>query len=51
MKRILGFVLAMVMVLALVGCTDSQEPFNVERDTEALLNGGRFRKNWRRWNR
>lgn len=42
MKRILGFVLAMVMVLALVGCTDSQEPFNVERDTEALLNGGAF---------
>lgn len=42
MKRIFGFVLAAAMVFALVGCTDSKEPFNVERDTEALLDGGAF---------
>lgn len=45
MKRILSFILAAVMVLALVGCTDSKEPFNVERDTEALLEGGAFSEN------
>lgn len=42
MKRIFSFALAIVLVLALVGCGDSKEPFNVEQDTEALLAGGAF---------
>lgn len=45
MKRIFGLVLAAAMVFALVGCTDSKEPFDVERDTQALLDGGAFSEN------
>lgn len=42
MKRIFGFAMAAVMLFALVGCTNSEEPFNVAWDTQALLDGGAF---------